>query len=143
MRNSVIPSVNILIIDKNKILLSKRRNTGWMDGYLCIPGGHVEENETPRQAALREIKEELDIDVKADELEFVCVVARDKKPDGYVAYEFKINGHNIKYKNAEPEKCEELIWANLDNLPEKTITVFKDIINKSYFGGKKYLETNY
>ncbi|MEI9914080.1 MAG: NUDIX domain-containing protein [Candidatus Saccharibacteria bacterium] len=105
MKFKIIPSVNFLLVDGNKILLSRRLNTGWLDGHLCIPGGHVEEDETPRQAALREMKEELDLEVGLDNLEFLCVLARVKQPDQYVGYEFVIRGSNFKYKNAEPENA--------------------------------------
>lgn len=48
MSNLIKSSVNAYIINGNKILLSERVNTGWMDGFLCAPGGHVE-GVRPRQ----------------------------------------------------------------------------------------------
>ena len=36
--------------------------------YWTIPGGVVDENESPRQAVVREIKEELNLDVKVKQL---------------------------------------------------------------------------
>lgn len=140
MSFSVLPSVNVAIINGHKILLSRRANTGWMDGYLCIPGGHVEANETPRQAAIRELEEELDVKIKVDDLEFVCVAARDTKPNQYVAYEFAIRDKNIKFKNAEPESCSELVWVEVKDLPKDVIPAFRDIINQAIIGGKRYLE---
>src|ERR1700722_10708962 len=102
MSLSILSSVNVSILKGEKILLSRRANTGWMDGSLCIPGGHVEVDETPRQAAIRELEEELGIKAHVDDLEFICVAARNTKPNQYVAYEFVIRDENIKYKNAEP-----------------------------------------
>lgn len=50
----------------DKILLIHR----WKDGqeYFVIPGGTIEPEESPLQAALREIKEEVDLTFSADQL---------------------------------------------------------------------------
>ncbi len=48
------------IIHQNKVLLIHHRK---LDLWLPV-GGHIDENETPDQALLREIKEEVGIDVK-------------------------------------------------------------------------------
>ena len=49
---------------KKKILLSKRKNTGYKDGEYELPGGHLEENETIQECAIRETIEETGHDVK-------------------------------------------------------------------------------
>lgn len=143
MSSSVVASTNVSLVKDDKILLSRRANTGWMDGSLCIPGGHVEMGETPRQAAVRELEEELGVKVDVDDLEFVCVAARNTKPNQYVAYEFVIRDQGISYKNAEPGKCSELVWTDVHNLPEDTIPDFRAIIEQSVVGGKKYLELGF
>lgn len=143
MSFSILPSVNVSLLMDDKILLSRRANTGWMDGSLCIPGGHVDSGETPRQAAVRELHEELGATVNADDLEFVCVVARNTKPNQYVAYEFVIRDKDIDYRNAEPDKCSELIWVEVNNLPDDVILDFQAIINQSIVGSKKYLELGF
>jgi 8-oxo-dGTP diphosphatase len=143
MKFSITPHVNVSIIDNGKILLSRRKDTGWMDGLLCIPGGHIEKGETPRQAAQRELKEELDLDIKIDDLEFLCVAARNKQPVQYVGYQFALRGGNLKYINAEPDKCSELVWVDIDKLPTDVIHISRDIIEQGLVGGKKYLEASY
>lgn len=124
-------------------MLSRRANTGWMDGWLCAPGGHVEVGETPRQALVREIEEELGVTVKLEDLEFLCVAARNTSPTEYVAYEFVICDKNYEFTNAEPDKCSELAWVDLDDLPEDIIDDFRQIIEQSLVGGSTYLELNY
>ena len=42
----------------NKILLVKKDRPDWQKGRLNLVGGHIEEGETPEQAALRELQEE-------------------------------------------------------------------------------------
>lgn len=143
MSLSVLSSVNVSLLKEDKILLSRRANTGWMDGSLCIPGGHVEEDETPRQAAVRELKEELDVTVDFDDLEFICVAARNTSPNQYVSYEFVIRDKDIDFRNAEPDKCSELVWVDINNPPEDVIADFYEIIKQSIIGNKKYLELGF
>ena len=52
-----------LINNENKILLSKRPKKKHLSGFWEFPGGKVEEGETPEKALIREIKEELNIDI--------------------------------------------------------------------------------
>ncbi len=52
--------------DKGEILLALRDNKSWIPfpNHWDLIGGHVEEGETPEEALIREVKEELDIDLK-------------------------------------------------------------------------------
>ena len=52
-----------LINNENEILLSKRPKKKHLSGFWEFPGGKVEEGETPEKALIREVKEELDIDI--------------------------------------------------------------------------------
>ncbi len=143
MKHLIAPSVNLYAIKNNKLLLSRRQNKGWMDGYLCAPGGHVEKGETPTQAMIREAKEELGVEISATDLEFLCVAARNNSPTEYVAYEFLLMDKNYEFTNTEPELCSELVWVELSNLPDDIIDDFKQIIDRSIIGKEKYLEINY
>ena len=52
-----------LINEKNEVLISLRKNRADYNGYWEYPGGKVEIGETIDQALVREIKEELDLDI--------------------------------------------------------------------------------
>ena len=52
-----------LINNENEILLSKRPEKKHLSGFWEFPGGKVEEGETPKKALIREVKEELNIDI--------------------------------------------------------------------------------
>ena len=53
-------SVGVIVVNNGKILNGTRHNDfGY--GLVCGPGGHIEEGETPEQAAFRETKEEFGI----------------------------------------------------------------------------------
>ena len=55
----------ILENDKGDFLLALRDNKSWIPfpNHWDLIGGHVEEGETPEEALVREVKEELDIDL--------------------------------------------------------------------------------
>ncbi len=56
--------VSIALINRSDyVLISKRPGKKHLSGYWEFPGGKVEENETPKNAIIREVKEELDIDI--------------------------------------------------------------------------------
>ncbi len=52
-----------LVDADNRVLLGKRPEGKPMAGLWEFPGGKVRENETPEQALIRELREELTIDV--------------------------------------------------------------------------------
>ena len=57
--------VAALILDDNK-LLATQRSYGDFKGGWEFPGGKIQDNETPEEALIREIKEELDILIHVD-----------------------------------------------------------------------------
>jgi len=55
----------VFVLDKNRVLLLHRIKNG--KEYYAVPGGGVQVDETPEQAAVRELKEETSLDVVLDE----------------------------------------------------------------------------
>ena len=56
----------IVLLQDNKLALIERQRAGMH--YFTFPGGHVEAGETPEQAAVREAREELGLDVSIQRL---------------------------------------------------------------------------
>ena len=60
---SVLVSAVALIDADGRVLISKRPEGKTMAGLWEFPGGKVEEKETPEDALIRELKEELGLDI--------------------------------------------------------------------------------
>ncbi|HEY5271358.1 MAG TPA: NUDIX domain-containing protein [Anaerolineales bacterium] len=56
----------IILVQDNKVALIERHRAGLH--YFTFPGGHVDEGETPEQAAVRETEEELGLQVTLKQL---------------------------------------------------------------------------
>lgn len=101
-------------------MLLRRFNTGYRDGEYSIPAGHLDGNETIIAAAAREAKEETGVRVDPGAINFSSVMHRlegDERVDFFVHIQ-QWNGEPV---NAETEKCDELRWIDINDLPANTI----------------------
>ena len=118
--------------NKKEILLSLRQNTGYADGLYDLPGGHLDPNEDIFDAMIREAKEEIGIDIERNDLKIVHINHRFKK--GMLKFVFKVDKYKNDVTNGEPDKCKELRWVEIDNLPENIIEHIKKEIILTYDG---------
>lgn len=128
-RFRVRAAVYLLLIKDGKILLMRRFNTGWNDGNYSLASGHIDGNEPAEAAMIREIKEEIGITVKAENLEFAHVSHRYAPDVEYIDFYFTASKWEGEPHNAEPDKCDEVAWYSLDALPENVIPNVKDVID--------------
>lgn len=134
---------NVLLVKDGKVLLARRSNTGWADGKLGIPGGHLEEGETARQAAAREVKEELGLSIELDRLIFFATgTVRTTQEYIYEEFYVELKAEEVPV-NKEPEKCSELVWCDPHDLPPEVQETFRIFITDGYVNGKQYFEIGY
>ena len=60
---TILIALLALVNEKNEVLISLRKNKKEYDGYWEYPGGKVEEGETLEHAIVREIKEEINLEI--------------------------------------------------------------------------------
>ena len=129
-RNKAVPAVYLLLYKDDKILVGRRCNTGYEDGHYQIPSGHAEEGEVPTEAIIRESKEEVGVDLNPEDLELVHVGYRPKHDEtgDRVDFFFRPRKWSGEVVNMEPDKCDDLKWVPIKDLPENmTLHVRKGI----------------
>ncbi len=118
---SLVAVYVMAINDREEILLLRRVNTGYRDGFYDMPAGHLEEGETLRQAALRELKEETGLVVSEDDLEFVELLHRMSRDRVYLDIFFVAKQWQGEAQIMEPSKCDHLAWFPLTHLPKDIV----------------------
>lgn len=75
-----IAGVSICVVRDGRVLLVERAKNDRLRGLWSLPGGHVELGETLREAALRELKEETEVEAGIRlVLDAIDIIHRDRK----------------------------------------------------------------
>lgn len=138
MTQSIRETARGVIVRNNELLLIRRtrQNTeGGIDNWLSIPGGGLEPGETPQQAVVRELHEELGLTIKIDGLlikqdvpseksrhyYFLCSIIEGEprileQSEEYKRMQGKIpNTYAVEWTNLNSPKLPgELFWAYAD-----------------------------
>ncbi len=117
-----IVDVYVLLRRDGKILLMERANTGYADGQLCPPSGHLEQGESVIDGAIREAAEEVGVALRRKNLRFVHIVHhRNPLGQARIGFFFEATQWEGEPSNREPAKCAGLLWADPDKLPSNTV----------------------
>ena len=105
-----------IIIRKNndtiEVLLVKRASKPNKNKW-CVPGGHIEDDEQPVEAAIREIKEETDINLNKNNLFLVDEISSDKLNNYiYATIQTKYN------KEKSGSDAKDAKWFKVSELPD-------------------------
>jgi 8-oxo-dGTP diphosphatase len=137
-RFKMIASVYLLFVKDGKILLLRRCNTGYEDGNYGLVAGHLDAHESLTQGAIREAKEESGVTIDPQDLKVVTTMHR-RQNDERVDFFFEVTKWSGEPLNTEPDKCDDLSWFPLDELPENTIPYIRQAI-ECYRSGVIYSE---
>ncbi len=116
----MIASGYVFFVRDGKVLLLKRKNTGYMDGWFSLPAGHIEDNEAMTKGTIREVGEEIGISLSTKDIQLVHVMHR-KENDIRMDFFFTVDHWQGEPSNIEPGKCEELRWFSIRQLPGNTV----------------------
>ncbi len=115
-RFRVALAVHVFLQRGDDILMLRRANTGYADGLLSVPAGHLDGGESVIAAAIREAAEEVGIELTPGDVRVV---------DFFVA----ATGWRGEIVNNEPHKCAELLWAPLATPPPDTVPYVREAIS--------------
>ena len=130
-------AVHMIIMKDDKILVQKRKGSKLWPGYYALPAGHIDEGENQYDALLREAKEELGIKIEKIGNTYVVLRRNYFEIDGkvlepYIDFYFEVKEYTGEPMIMEENKCEELVWSSIEDLPEPFMNYMGDFLeNKS------------
>jgi len=112
-----MPRAQCIVHRDNKLLLTKHQKDE--DEWWCLPGGDIEDGETPQAAALRELKEECSVDGT-----IVAEISHITYPLDSESYTYLIDiGDQEACLGVDPEITEPILvdiaWLSLNEIPER------------------------
>ena len=110
--------INLIIKKDDKVLLFFR-NDGFFNydgGWWVLPAGHIEQGETARAAAIREAKEELDINIDPEDIKLVHVTSNLASRTESFDFYFMVSRYTGTIRNCESGKCVEMRYFTLDEV---------------------------
>jgi len=111
-------TVDIIIIQSGKVLLIKRGHQPY-EGKWALPGGFMDMDETPEQAAIRELEEETGLKVKRlQQFKTYGAIDRDPRHRTISTVYYTILDDTKKTTLTAGDDAAEAEWFSLDNLPE-------------------------
>ena len=111
-------------------MVKRSKNSKNTRGYWSQPGGSVDFGETPREAAIREVREELGVEIEIikDFGYFNAPIPAENQH--WIVINFLAKIKSGEPKIMEPEKHDVLEWFSLDNLPKPLTTPTEESIRQ-------------
>ena len=118
----------LIVNNQGKILLTKSHK--WFDKYT-LPGGHIEVGETMRDAVIREVREEVGLDVEVAEILLMqeAIFAKEFwKRKHFIFFDFLCKSKDQQVK-LDGRELQEYVWEypgaafrlELDSFTRKTL----------------------
>lgn len=106
-----------MLVRDGWVLLSRRRGS-YGDRMWHLPSGKLDPGESLAEAAIREAWEEVGVRIEATELRHAHTLhATASGVEPRLGVFFEVLDWRGEPQNREPEKCYELAWFPLDDLP--------------------------
>lgn len=127
-RSTFLVATHLFLMKWNEILLYLRK--GWSQEWMYnLIAWHLDWWEDPRDATIREAKEEAGIDIEKNDLKFERVSyspAWNWKE--YIQFYFSCHKWKWEIKNLELDRCYKMEFYPINNLPENITPYVKEAI---------------
>ena len=126
----------IILDDYGRLLLIHRREGEF--GHWELPGGKIEDEETAEEAAVRELKEELDVDVN-----LIGALGSEVFEDGDFAVHYQwfqavISGGRLRV--VETDKHDDFDYFELEDLPSLALSTNMLVLYPKIYSGEVSLD---
>jgi 8-oxo-dGTP diphosphatase len=119
-RFKALVAVHLFLLRRGQILLARRYNTGFEDGSYSVIAGHLDGAEPVTRAMAREANEEAGITIREEDLRLIHVMHR-KSRDEWIDLFFTTASWEGEPAIKEADKCDDLRWFPLSDLPENMV----------------------
>ncbi len=143
-RHQIVPAVYVILERAGQVLVIRRANTGYRDGFYSLPSGHLEEAESPTAGAIRETAEEVGVELTPEQLECVHVQYRRAEEGDHDRVDIYMRATAWKGEpiNKEPDKCDDVRWVSYTELPHNMVPDVHAVLEAAKVG-KRYSEANF
>lgn len=136
---TTVPSGYVIFRRGKEVLLSRRFQTGYRDGEYSLPAGHIEQGEFAIEGSIREAREEVGAIIQPEELVPAHFMYRHCGDHERIDFFFEAKSWKGELASLEPNRCDELRWCPIDELPENTVPYIRAALER-YNNGQIYSE---
>jgi 8-oxo-dGTP pyrophosphatase MutT (NUDIX family) len=95
-------------------LFLKRQSSILDGGTWGVPGGKLEKGESPKQAVMREVREETGIDLQPDSIQFLRTVYVRYPEMDFIYHMFQVALDDLPQVTIDPHEHVDFRWMTLD-----------------------------
>lgn len=114
---------------KGKVLLIQQTKKGRQPLRWGLPGGHVEENESPEQATIREVKEEVGLDIQLTNFIHAEIL---EVYDGseYILITYKAKAKDLNILKIDSREVNDYGWFDLKDIKKGKVKLRGSFLTK-------------
>ena len=111
-----------IINDKKEVLLQRRSKNKTYPNKLSITAGHVDKDEKEIDAALREIFEEIGLNITKEDLKFITIYKNLQDKNNCFSYNYLLKTNKkINDMTMQKEEVSELMYIQIDELLKRVL----------------------
>lgn len=107
--------VTVVVVHYNGTFLLGRRNIDPAKGQWSFISGYMDRGEKVEEAAIREVKEETNLDIQLEQL--IGVYSEQGNPHVVIAYRASVLNNDIRPLTAQLDEVSELAFFTLEEMP--------------------------
>jgi 8-oxo-dGTP diphosphatase len=131
MKKRPLVGIGTIIRNENKVLFLKRKGAHGKGSWAFI-GGHWEFGETPEEGASREVKEEIDINVKNPKAVYFTNDYFPKEQKHYITIYVVADYAGDKININEPQYVEKVGWYKWGKYPKPIFIPLQNLFKTDF-----------